>query len=271
MSEFLNSAGTKYLLEKIKNNYLSTADTSTITSLIGVDTTPTANSDNLITSGGVKGALDGKEDVSNQTSAITSASTHNQYPTAKAVYDAIPDVSGKANSAHTHGNITSAGTITAGAVTVANGDAIVITDASNNSAVTKSSIVFDGSGTDKVLTKRGTFETYVNSVNGKTGRVYIDIPEDMTNAEVDAIWDSVMYSLNSFTIKDPYGTYYAEDGMTWDEWIESPYNTSGIFVEEGFPWLDNVNYITQNETYPWGEISSTDLIIGDHTYGWLSI
>lgn len=156
MSEFLNSAGTKYLLEKIKDNYLSTADTSTITSLIGVDTTPTDNSDNLITSGGVKGALDGK-----------------------------------ANSAHTHGFITSEGTITTN-MAIANGDRLVFSDSSIGNQLVRHSLTFNGSTTTKALTQKGTFENVVNTVNGQSGAVTITIPGDITNAEIDAIWNNVM-------------------------------------------------------------------------------
>lgn len=156
MSEFLNSAGTKYLLEKIKDNYLSTADTSTITSLIGVDTTPTDNSDNLITSGGVKGALDSK-----------------------------------ANSAHTHGFITSEGTITTN-MAIANGDRLVFSDSSIGNQLVRHSLTFNGSTTTKALTQKGTFENVVNTVNGQSGAVTITVPEDITNAEIDAIWDNVM-------------------------------------------------------------------------------
>ena len=246
MSEFLNSAGTKYLLEKIKNNYLSTADTSTITSLIGVDTTPTANSDNLITSGGVKGALDdiaasahthtnksvldaittGK--TQNWDNAYASAHTHSNQAVLdnltqgvidsahthsnKSVLDGISsnDVSNwnnKANSAHTHGYITSAGTMSQTGVWIGNNDRLVIVDASNNSAITPTYITFDGSTTTKVLSKSGTWE---------------DIPEDMTNAEIDAIWDGIMAGVITFTIDGD--TYQADAGMTWQQWVNSNYN-----------------------------------------------
>lgn len=64
---------------------------------------------------------------------------------------------------HSHGDITSGGTITAGAVTVASGDSIVITDSSASGKVVKSGISFDGTTTDKYLSPKGTWE-YVPTI-----------------------------------------------------------------------------------------------------------
>lgn len=57
MSSFLDGTGLGHLIEKIKAAFVAKADTTAAISL-GIDTTPTANSDNLITSGGVKAAID---------------------------------------------------------------------------------------------------------------------------------------------------------------------------------------------------------------------
>lgn len=63
----------------------------------------------------------------------------------------------RASSTHTHGSITNAGAITANAVTPANNDAIVMTDASASGKIVKSNIVFDGATTNQFLTKKGTW------------------------------------------------------------------------------------------------------------------
>lgn len=55
MSKFLDETGLGHLIEKIKTAFVSKADTIPV-STIDVDTTPTANSTNLITSGGVYSA-----------------------------------------------------------------------------------------------------------------------------------------------------------------------------------------------------------------------
>lgn len=59
-----------------------------------LDTTPTNNSSNAITSGGVYSALLNKENTSNKVTAISSSSTDTQYPSAKCVYNAIQNAGG---------------------------------------------------------------------------------------------------------------------------------------------------------------------------------
>lgn len=73
-------------------------------------------------------------------------------------------ISGVTPASHTHGNVNNNGTITADGVTIASGDAIVITDASATNAGTlvKTSITFDGSTATKALTQKGTWETFNN-------------------------------------------------------------------------------------------------------------
>ena len=56
------------------------------------DAVPTEGSQHPVTSGGVYNALLTKEDITNKTTIVDASSTHNQYPSAKAVYDAIEDI-----------------------------------------------------------------------------------------------------------------------------------------------------------------------------------
>ena len=53
------------------------------------DAVPTEGSQHPVTSGGVYNALLTKEDTTNKTTAINASSTDDQYPSAKAVYDAL--------------------------------------------------------------------------------------------------------------------------------------------------------------------------------------
>lgn len=60
---------------------------------------------------------------------------------------------------HSHGQIASAGAIyQAGQVDIANGDRLVIVDASDNSLLKRSSNTFDGSTVSQYLSRKGTFE-----------------------------------------------------------------------------------------------------------------
>ena len=71
------------------------------------------------------------------------------------------------NFAHTHGNITNDGGITASGVDIANGDSLVIVDSSEtNKLVAKTSVTFNGSTTTKALTQKGTFETFMTPSAG---------------------------------------------------------------------------------------------------------
>lgn len=66
-------------------------------------------------------------------------------------------ISGKANTSHSHGNITSGGDITSN-VAIANGDRLIINDESA-SKLANSSITFDGSTTTSLLSRKGTWTT----------------------------------------------------------------------------------------------------------------
>lgn len=65
----------------------------------------------------------------------------------------------KAESSHSHGNIQNSGALQTSDVAIANGDKLVITDASDSNKVARSSASFDGSTTTKFLSQKGTFET----------------------------------------------------------------------------------------------------------------
>ena len=50
--------------------------------------------------------------------------------------------------------------------------------------------------------------------------------------------------LITFTIKDM--EYYAKDGMTWEEWVNSSYNVDGFTVISTGVYKHNVGYIMNN-------------------------
>lgn len=65
-----------------------------------------------------------------------------------------------AASSHAHGNIQSSGTLQTTDVSIANGDKLVVTDASDSNKLARTSVAFDGSDTTKALTPKGTFESF---------------------------------------------------------------------------------------------------------------
>lgn len=68
--------------------------------------------------------------------------------------------SSMAPTSHTHGNIQNGGTLQTNDITIASGDKLVVTDASDSNKVARTSASFDGSTTIQALTKKGTFETF---------------------------------------------------------------------------------------------------------------
>lgn len=92
---------------------------------------------------------------------------------------------------HGHGNIESNGTLQSFGISIANGDKLVVTDASDSNKVARTSLSFDGSTTTQALSKKGTWETFlktapVTSVNGQTGAVNLTIPTNVSAFTNDA-------------------------------------------------------------------------------------
>ena len=142
------------------------------------------------------------ENVTHKVSSWSSTTTDVHYPTEKLVKDSLD---GKASSTHTHGNIQNGGTLQTNDVTIANGDKLVITDSSDNNKVARASLSFDGSTATKALTKRGTFEDFVNQSDIDTaieniptislvGDNHITVTSDDTTGTVTVATD-----LNSYT------------------------------------------------------------------------
>lgn len=67
-------------------------------------------------------------------------------------------------------------------------------------------------------------------------------------------------TLINFTIN---GTaYQAEEGMTWEQWCNSSYNTDGYYVREDGVITNNVYFVSTTA----GHVSSTDTIVSDYSY-----
>ena len=69
-------------------------------------------------------------------------------------------------------------------------------------------------------------------------------------------------------------TYYAEEGMTWGEWVESDYNTDGYFLVQDV--INPEYYLVTNEHRhaldglgEWGPERGIDLIVDGKEYNWM--
>lgn len=89
-------------------------------------------------------------------------------------WNAMGIASSYAMAQHTHGNIANDGSLGSD-VTIANGDKIVVTDASDSNKISRASISFDGSTTTKALSQKGTWESFLPISGGTlTGNVTLD-------------------------------------------------------------------------------------------------
>lgn len=171
-----------------------------------------------------------------------------------------------AQNTHAHGLITSAGTITNTGVTIASGDKLVITDASNSNRITRLSTAFDGSTATKALTQKGTFEyfqeqtLYVNINYDDNGNVPQGTYQSIVNArnsgrdvlvrytdEEDSVWhfrmaddddynqvDTYFYFINVFSNEIKGITIDGNDTFQFSETYLSPYNHShGYITNDG--------------------------------------
>lgn len=80
-------------------------------------------------------------------------------------------INGKAASNHTHGNITNDGKLQTNDIDIANGDKLVVTDASDSNKVSRASISFDGTTETQALTKKGTWKTFLTDHQDISGKL----------------------------------------------------------------------------------------------------
>ena len=155
MPKYLDSNGLLYFWQKIKAKFLTSVDydatNKKLTKTLGgnksdIVSVSTIKTDLNFTKGDI-----GLGNVDNTSDADKPISTATQTA-----------LNGKAASDHVHGNITNAGALQTTDIAAANGDKLVVTDASNSNKVARTSIAFDGSTTTKCLTQKGTWVAFNN-------------------------------------------------------------------------------------------------------------
>lgn len=124
-------------------------------------------------------------------------------------------------ASHTHGKITNDGKIAStDNVTIANNDRLIISDASDSYILKNTSIVFDGSTTNKALTPKGTWEPFNNyslplAANGTRGGIQIGYSSSGKNyavqlssekAFVNVPWTDTKQNITLQTTKKGYIT-----------------------------------------------------------------
>lgn len=87
---------------------------------------------------------------------------------------------------HTHGNIQNGGTLQTNDITIANGDKLVVTDASDSNKVARASLTFDGATTDQMLSKKGEWSDTIAKA-----RAVVDYGSPSNAIEIGWAGDSV--------------------------------------------------------------------------------
>ena len=102
---------------------------------------------------------------------------------------------GAAVSSHTHGNIQNGGTLQTSDVAIANGDKLVVTDASDSSKVARTSLAFDGSTTNEFLSKAGTFESVSGGITAldvyPVGSIYMSVNSTSPATLFGGTWEQL--------------------------------------------------------------------------------
>ena len=188
-SEKLTKSGLDGKVDKVSGKGLSTNDftdtyknvidgladvasSGSYTDLTNKPTIPDSTSDLTNDAGFItSSAISGKEDSSNKVTSWSSTTTDAHYPSEKLVKDSLntlegtvsgvsSSLSGKADSSHTHGQITTDGKITSNSVAFGTGDQILITDTSDNNIIKRVNTISASSVQDSNM---NASQTSINS------------------------------------------------------------------------------------------------------------
>ncbi len=72
---------------------------------------------------------------------------------------------------------------------------------------------------------------------------YVDSPASNVVSYVVAVQQTIVFTIDGTT-------YYAEEGMTWGEWVESEYNTGGFYVSTDGKYIENGEITTSENGEP---------------------
>lgn len=81
----------------------------------------------------------------------------------------------------------------------------------------------------------------VSQAVGKVNEVYAKFGDlDAALDAIIALQESLLPKVLTFSLTDPAGTstYSFEEGMTWEQWVNSEYNTIGAYVNSDSIWVN---------------------------------
>ena len=177
-----------------------------------------------------------------------------------------------APTSHAHGNIQNNGILQVNDITIANGDKLVVTDASDSNKVARTSISFDGSTATKALTQKGTWETFNNyslplAASGTRGGIQVGYNSSGKNyavqlssqkAYVNVPWTDTTYSAGTGLSLN--GTTFSNSGVTGIKGnSESSYRTGQVNLTSANIGAVNLagDTMTGNLIIPAGRVANT--------------
>lgn len=125
------------------------------------------------------------------------------------------------------GNITSGGALQTNDITIANGDKLVVTDASDSNKVARTSATFDGSTVGTLLSKKGTFENPREAYLAWGGKNWVGNFGPLDAALVSELGANRLAggNANGITIE-----YTRDGGTTWIDYGASNTSKRGLFT-----------------------------------------
>lgn len=137
-------------------------------------------------------------------------------------------ISGVTPASHTHGNIQNGGTLQTTDVSIASGDKLVVTDASDSNKIARTSVSFDGSTTTTALTPKGTFESFAKAADITSAINNLDSNKTSTdgkNVQVKVTEaDGKIYEVNittDTTANINNSVYYVAGTTDYAAWVAS--------------------------------------------------
>ena len=111
----------------------------------------------------------------------------------------------------------------------------------------------------KLFTNHAAYEAAKNS---------IDKPNVVKCQQENEVHYAAVGSVTLITFNISSKSYQAEEGMTWQQWVDSSYNTDGYIIASNYV-MDSQEDIWVSNSTNWGEnyfVSSSATIIENYVY-----
>lgn len=121
------------------------------------------------------------------------------------------------------------------------------------------------SGVEEVATSAAMDALLVEANVGKYYKFTGTTDSNYTNGDLYLVEGGAVTNLISFTIAGT--SYQAEEGMTWEQWVNSSYNTGGFYVIDGnnFVYFPDGSYVS-TEGLQGGTAEKSETIVANGIY-----